>query len=333
LTMERYFKWPTGYWVPITVMVVMSAQTHFGGALRKAEMRFLGTIAGATTTVLALTLFGSSSPVVFITVFCACIAFTYLASSKGDISYAGTLGGVTVILTLAGQQANIKNAIERGLLIVVGIVIALVVSRLIFPIHARERFRYHVAEALRNLRTLYFKTVQLHNKPASDTLDATIDDNLTDNFSDQPRLIAEACAGSRAFAVKKEFFVEILRNERRLNRLINLMYRSISEIETPDMIRKQLAEIEDLHVLIEERLAELANCFETMTLPENAVNFDQALTKLTQLVEKLPKKQEPGNLMAEHSFLFFIEQIIKEIAHLEQLIIKVNIKNPMAKNQ
>lgn len=155
LAIEKYYEWPMGQWVPITIMVVMSAQPHFGAAVRKAYMRFLGTISGVALVVATLWLFGDSNPIItFGTVFFASIIFAYIASSHGDISYAGTLGGVTVILVLTGQQVGILTAIQRGCYILIGIIIALLVSRFIFPIHARDRLRYHVAAALRNLGAL-----------------------------------------------------------------------------------------------------------------------------------------------------------------------------------
>ena len=57
VTLEKYYNWPSGQWVPITIMVVMSAQTHFGGALRKSYMRLLGTISGVAVTVTVLWFF------------------------------------------------------------------------------------------------------------------------------------------------------------------------------------------------------------------------------------------------------------------------------------
>ena len=115
LTLFKYFGWPTGQWVPITVIVVMSAQTHFGAALQKAYMRFLGTVAGIIIATSTLFLFHNNLAAMFVVVFLTCLCFTYIASGGGTISYAGTLGGVTVVLTLTGSSATIDQAIARGL--------------------------------------------------------------------------------------------------------------------------------------------------------------------------------------------------------------------------
>lgn len=329
LMLEKYYQWPTGQWIPITIMVVMSAQTHFGGAARKALMRFLGTIGGVAIVVTALWFFGSNVIVVFCTVFLASIIFTYVASSYGDISYAGTLGGVTVILVLTGQQISIETAIQRGFYIVIGIVIALLVSRFIFPIHARNRLRYHVAITLRNLGKLYFAAVQLNDNlgPELESTNTKLSFQVADDIATQPRLIHEAVIGSRVFAAKKAFFVEILSGEQSLNRLINLIYLSLHEADSPMDIKKQLAAVGGVHEIIVNGFSYLANCFEAMEEPKDVVHFEDALARITKVVEELPKERDAHRLIIEHSFLFFMEQILKELENMRKLIIIVNSKN------
>ncbi|EKE01178.1 MAG: putative membrane spanning protein [uncultured bacterium] len=324
---EKHYNLPSGQWIPITIMVVMSAQTHFGGALRKAYMRFLGTVSGVAITTMILLFFGNSLTIILCAVFIVCIIFTYVASSNGDISYAGTLGGVTVLLTLTGQQVGIEMAAQRGLYIVIGIAIALFVSRIIFPIHARDRFRYHVAITLRNLQKLYHKTVRLSIEPGQKAVDAELEDIVAADITDQPRLINEAVIGSLVFAAKRVFFTEIINSEHQLNRLINLTYRSLCEIETPALIKEHLSVVEDLHTIIGDSLNYLADCFENSKQPQAMAGLSEARNKISQLVEKLPKNDKAYKTITGYSFVFFMEQILKELENMKQLIIKVNSKN------
>lgn len=325
---EKYFDWPSGQWVPITVMVVMSAQTHFGGAVRKAAMRLFGTVGGVATAVFVLWLLGSNIVVTLCTIFLASIIFTYIASEHGDISYAGTLGGVTVILVLSGQQVNIEMALQRGLYIVIGIVIALLVSRLIFPIHARDRLRYHIALTLRNLSGLYLAAVNpksLLNQKGDYTSD--LNSKITKDIAAQPQLVDEAIIGSREFAAKKSIFTAILSSEQSLSRLVNLMYLSIRETISPAIIKIQLTQIAWIHEIISSNFNHLANCLETTELPQNKPNLIEALTKITNAAEELPKGTKTHQLIVEHSFLFLMEQLIKELETMEKLIEKANSKN------
>lgn len=312
VVIEKYYNLPSGQWIPITIMVVMSAQTHFGGALRKAYMRFFGTVSGILATTAVLYFFGNYISVIFVAVFVVCMIFTYVASSNGDISYAGTLGGVTMLLTLTGQQATIETAMQRGVYIVVGIIIALLVSRFIFPIHARNRFRYHVSTTLRNLQKLYHKTIQRE-------VDIKLVDIVAkDIYFDQPRLITEAASGSLSFSSNKIFFTEIVNSERQLNRLINLIHLSLRE--------DSLIVAKDFHKLIENSLSYLADCFENIKQPQAMTDLDNAVNKIAQLVEKTSKNDETFKIITEYSFVFFLEQILKELENMQKLIIKVNGK-------
>ncbi|EKD45754.1 MAG: hypothetical protein ACD_69C00155G0002 [uncultured bacterium] len=328
LAIEKYYDWPSGQWVPITIMVVMSAQIHFGGALRKAYMRFLGTVSGVTIVVTVLWFFGGNLEVVFYTVFLASIIFAYIASSHGDISYAGTLGGVTIILILAGQQTGIEIAIQRGFYIVIGIIIALLFSRFIFPIHARDRLRYHVSRTLLNLSKLYSESINLQDLPEqTEEIDTELSSIVIADIAAQPRLIYEAIAGSREFASKKGIFSAILSSEHTLSRLINLLYLSLRETESPEVVKAQLAAVESLHAIVAGSLTHLAKCFEDIAQPQMMFNLGEALAKISQVVEKLPKSSNAQQVIAEHSFLFFIEQILKELENMRKLIIEANSKN------
>jgi uncharacterized membrane protein YccC len=328
VAIEKYYDLPSGQWIPITVMVVMSAQVHFGGALRKAYMRFLGTVSGIAITITTLWLFDNNLIAIFCVIFIVIMVFTYVASSKGDINYAGTLGGVTTLLTLTGQQVGIEIAMQRGLYIIIGIVIALVVSRVVFPIHARDRFRYHVATTLRNLQKLYLKITQMDVQLEQKTIDSELENVVaTDIAINQPQLINEAVAGSRAFAAKKRFFTQIINSEHQLNRLIGLTYRNLFAIESPEIIKEYLATVGDLHAVIENNFIYLADCFENMESPEESADLNNAIQKTVQIVEKLPKKNEIHETITGYSLIFFMEQILKELKNINQLIKKVSGKN------
>ncbi len=327
LAIEKYFAWPSGQWVPITIMVVMSAQTHFGGAVRKAAMRFLGTLAGVATTITVLWLFGDNTTVIFSTVFVASIVFAYIASEHGDINYAGTLGGVTTILILGGQQVGIDIALQRGFYITVGIIIALLVSRFIFPIHARDRLRFHIAVTLRNLNSLYAAAIDIENRLNQKEHETSVlNSKITEDIAAQPRLVYEAVIGSREFATKQPIFMAILSSEQSLSHLINLIYLSLREATSPTLINQQLNKIMWLHNIISNNFNHLANCIDTIELPQNTLILSETLTKITQTAEELTKETKTYQLIVGHSFLFLIGELIKELKNMEKLILKANSK-------
>lgn len=316
---------PNGQWIPITVMVVMSAQPHFGAALSKAYMRFLGTIAGVTITLTTLLLFGNESAVIFFAVFIATTFFTYIACGGGDISYAGTLGGVTVILTLTGLQTSTQFALQRSAYIISGILLALLVSRFIHPIHARDILRGNIANSLRNLSKLYMRVFE----PAATTednaiIDAPIEEALAKTLAEQPMLIHEAVIGSKLFAQKKTIFNDMVSAEHRIRRLIVLMHRSLVESGSRDTIQQQLVDVNSIHPTITATLNDLANCMEMRVAPNNFVNLHHALETIELAVTKLPKEEQAEKLIVEHSLLFFLQQLIKEVSELQVLVGSAN---------
>jgi uncharacterized membrane protein YccC len=323
--LAKYFNWPTGQWVPITIIVVMSAQAHFGAALQKAYMRFLGTVAGVIITILTLLIFDHNLWIIFTVVFLSCLYFTYIASGGGNISYAGTLGGVTVVLTLTGASATVDQAVTRGLYIIIGIIIALLVSRFIFPIHAREKLRLNVAKTLRDLRQLYFKTMQVDPRPKTSPQENKLDKIIMENLALQPNLINEAAAGSRYFSNnKKNLLVEFVSSERKIYRLIYFIQKSINETEDIAQIMHQISSIESLHIAIENSLDTLADSIENFAPTQTTPDFPALLETVTKATAALPEETDIQKLLGEHSFLFLLEQIVKEIKILYDLLQKIN---------
>jgi uncharacterized membrane protein YgaE (UPF0421/DUF939 family) len=324
MALEKHFNWPSGQWVPITIIVVMSAQTHFGAALQKAYMRFLGTVSGVIIAVATLFIFDNNPWIIFTIVFISCVFFTYIASSGGSTSYAGTLGGVTVILILASTNATIEQALSRGLYIIIGIVIALLVSRFIFPIHAREKLRLNVAKTLRDLHQLYFKTIQTDLSQQT-SQESKLDKIIMENLALQPQLIEEAAAGSRLFNnYKKSLFVEVVSCERKIYRLIYFMRKSIYESLDIQKTIHQIRPIENLHITIENTLNNLADNIENFTSFTIATDFTILLETITKITRTLPEETDVQKLLGEHSFLFLLEQIIKEVKILYDLLQQIN---------
>ena len=323
LGLEWYLKWPSGQWVPITIMVVMSAQPHFGGAVQKSYMRFLGTAAGVMITLLTLVVLHDNTAAIFTVIFLSCAIFAYIASAGGNISYAGTLGGVTVILTLTATQVSTQVALERGGCITIGIIIALLASRFIFPIHAREALRFSVASVLRRLQRMYFETI-------SHSVTKLVLDNELDaaykKIIDQTQLLAEASAGSRYFKkFREQLFAAIVHTERKLYRLINLMGKNLLAMQKLPAFA-QLEGLEALHVAIENRLEALAVYFENSTLPAMEWGAQALLQQVVNKAKSLPEENDVDLLLQEHSYLFFLEQLVKEIEKVYLIIVKIDKK-------
>ncbi len=143
-----------GQWLLISLLVVMCAQSRVGAVMQKSYMRFLGTLIGACIAVLTLYL---AYPSVVWTTLILCLTtalFSYIADSPGYLSDAGPLGAVTVVIILIGQNPSYTTALDRFLEISLGILIALLVSRFIWPLHSRTQLRYIMKNTLQDLKIL-----------------------------------------------------------------------------------------------------------------------------------------------------------------------------------
>lgn len=128
-----------GYWGAITAIIVL--QSNFGSTIGASRDRLLGTLIGAV--------FGFTFSLV------DALPWTYILALLSAVVICGLLGlrsssrlaGVTItLIMLVHAGSHWTLALDRVLQVVLGIVVALVVSTLIFPDRARLRLRDGLAQ-------------------------------------------------------------------------------------------------------------------------------------------------------------------------------------------
>ncbi|AIT09186.1 hypothetical protein LO80_03840 [Candidatus Francisella endociliophora] len=153
-------------WMVITVLVVMSTQPNLGGALDKALMRFLGTIIGAVIAIV-ITAFIPVGYVQIVLVMPFIFLAVYFAGAS-KYSYAGTLAGITLMIIILNQQPSVQIAIYRAVEILLGITVALIVNRFVFPIRAETRLKESYAKTIIQIHDffdiLFIERNQSHRK-------------------------------------------------------------------------------------------------------------------------------------------------------------------------
>ena len=119
-----------GYWGAISAIIVI--QSNVGATIKASRDRILGTIIGAA--------FGFSFSLI------GQIPWNYIAAVFLAVMVCGLIGfrnssrlaGVTVTIVMLVQSSSPKTvALDRVIQVVLGIVVALAVTILIFPRHAR----------------------------------------------------------------------------------------------------------------------------------------------------------------------------------------------------
>ena len=135
-------------WTSVTIVIIMLTLPQVGGALEKSIQRVIGTLFGAAYGIFILYL--TSDPLLSGLLALLAIAFiTWRASGK--MSYAYLVAGFTLMIVLDGGEHGIQEAIWRTANILLGCLIAIVVSQCVLPLRARNEWRWLLAQSLRGM--------------------------------------------------------------------------------------------------------------------------------------------------------------------------------------
>jgi len=150
---------PHDNWSILTVLVMMSTR-YVGSTAVKAIMRVLGTVAGALVGVWLVGDY-TSTPMVFLPVFFLVLAvssYKYGQVSARQVPYAYYLLGLTTLSVVTNGIATPDQAwqvgIDRTEEIVVGAMIALLITSVLWPRSAREEFVTTSSETLQTVGRL-----------------------------------------------------------------------------------------------------------------------------------------------------------------------------------
>jgi uncharacterized membrane protein YccC len=256
LLISYLFKLPLqGRWVVITILVVMCAQSRVGAILQKSYMRFLGTVIGASVASLTLWLV---YPNVAFTILILCIAtaiFSYIADSPSTWSEAGPLGAVTLIIIVISPNPNFNTVMSRFLEINLGIIIALLVSRFIWPLHSRTQLRYILIDTLQNLKAFAQKLEEFTSTKDdnNDKPQEVLENNILNNIGIQKKLFKEVMSESFGRSNLSETFKNILDAEREILRCITLMRNALMNFSDQTiLIFNQHAEIQKIYQITQD---------------------------------------------------------------------------------
>ena len=144
----RRFGLHEGYWGAISAIIVL--QSNFGATIRASRDRILGTLIGAA---LGFTFsFFWSLPWNFILAIFAAIVICGLLGFRSS----SRLAGVTIAIVMLVQSSSHKElALDRVLQVLLGILVALAVSTLVFPDRARLALRAGLAQEFLLLGSLF----------------------------------------------------------------------------------------------------------------------------------------------------------------------------------
>lgn len=150
LLVTNLFHLPQGYWAAISALIVM--QSNVGATVSASRTRLAGTAVGAVVGGVFVAIFGAS-----LTGFALAVALAFVLCDWLRLAESQRLATVTVAIIMLIPAANSAwiVALHRFAEVALGIVIALAVSLVLWPNHARRSVRQGLAETLGKLSLLF----------------------------------------------------------------------------------------------------------------------------------------------------------------------------------
>lgn len=253
LLIAKFFSFSNDQWLIIAILVVMCGQISVGGLLQKSYMRFLGTLLGALIAVSTLYLFGLNPVIIALVVYLATILFSYISTGQKTFSEAGTLGAVTVAIILINAAPTVHLAWMRFIQISLGILIALIVSRFLWPQRAKDRLRRAIVANIQHMQNFYLHT--LVNDRGARTRE--IENYIIQSFVYQRNLINEAARES--FSRAALIYDEIIVCEREIVRSMDFNHYALQLSNKGKEFLANFVEIEKFNQQVVAELQKIAD--------------------------------------------------------------------------
>ena len=328
-------------WALITIVVVMATTIRIGGTIQKSYFRLLGTLIGAILAAGALLLLGNQPTIIHILLILLLAVFSYLASSPSDISQFGLLGATTTIMILDARMPTLKTALDRTLEIFLGIVIAILVTRFIFPSHAKKLLRLSIANTIHQFQALYCLFVTKKLTKYSLTEQEKIENNLITDVSKQNTLLQEAVNEDPRVKKYRLTYQAIFLLERKLLRSVYMLRQTIltesiqvhNFFQNEDMIKLN----QKILNLFDFIYAVCSQQTPTVNLPSKEALYE----RIERIVYTLSQSKGPTyRIINIHAFEFCLEHLVNVLYEIEKLIEKLdnkqnqrNIKVPTIDNK
>jgi uncharacterized membrane protein YccC len=161
-----------GYWGAISAIIVL--QSNFGSTITASRDRLLGTLIGALFGF-AFSLFGTL-PWNYIFAVLLAVTVCGLLGFRSSSRLAGVT--ITIVMLVQNISSHWALALDRVGQVVLGIVVALLVSTLVFPDRARVRLRDGLAQEFLVLGTFFEEILNGFGGIPEADLAATRDDAL-----------------------------------------------------------------------------------------------------------------------------------------------------------
>lgn len=311
----EFFELPMSAWILMTIIVVMSAQINVGGVVIKSSMQFIGTIAGALVAGIVLVFFHDKTIPLTIILFLSIFGFSYLASSQRDVSNVGLLGATTVIMVLLSQDPSYKTALLRFLEIMLGVSIAFIMSKFIFPIHAYKKIYDSIADTMEGCLQLYGLLWKEGNE--NQDLFAEEEAKIINIFVVQRKLVKEAMNELSTRTANKLTYSKILKSQREIFRYICLMHHALTKLQFIPDLEDQLSLFnQHVYLWLEQIVKGLKE--NNFKLESDKITNKELIPLIKGFTQASPPS--PSQQLALDAFFFCALNLVRELRKLTRLL-------------
>ena len=313
-----WFKLSVPQWLLISVIVVMSNQIYLGSTLNKSYLRLAGTVIGAIAAVLSIFLLSQHLLIIKIAMLFLigiCVYFTQIGE---NYAYMSMLAAVTVAVALGTPTPNFTYAISRALELITGVVIAILVSRFIFPIRAKKKIKNLILATLNNLQSLHLLFISKPLEQSDMTEQEELEGKIIKLFTQQSTLIKESLLESKKARLEEPYYKQILFSERKLFRSFYMLRQALTFENVHN------AHIIKINGVIQDVLQKLSQELVKNSLSEDNTFCQQISDEIKLFIHENIKND---NIVNYYAIIFCLQHIAELLDQLGKQIL-----NPYSNN-
>lgn len=301
-------------WIVISAVVVMTMLPNVGGVIQRAIYRLVATIMATIVALIVIFVTDNDWLAVDITLVVGVMVFTYIAQNP-KYRQVGMLSAVTLTILLASRGPNESVILWRSLDILLGVSLALLVSRFILPIRASRQLRFQLADSVEQLGDLFTMAASSEEKPESDY--EVIEDRIASGFMAQRQSLPLAQLENRNVRQGKACLQNMMRSQRALLGLCRTLRRAYSHTDIGEQLISSLDGLDDVRDGISQQLIEISEGIRMGHPPardqELSISYSSLKVTMKQAAQAIDTP-----VMSPQTFIFIIEQIIHVTQSLQK---------------
>ncbi|MBO1271322.1 FUSC family protein [Shewanella sp. 4t3-1-2LB] len=154
--------WPVPHfiWAMVTIVIIMMGLPQVGGAIEKSLQRAIGTLIGSAYGVFLVIAMDNYWSLMGLLIFGVCVV---VLLNAGRYSYAYLVTGFTMIIVIGDANHDTSEALWRSANILMGCLIAMLVSLFVLPIKAKQDWRAQLGKSFSLMAEVLANHLQTHD--------------------------------------------------------------------------------------------------------------------------------------------------------------------------